>query len=74
VVAAVAAAGVSAAPAQAMPQDTEIVFQANTGILWTWTQSGVGNTGMGMMRGTSPSVDPSGVGSNREIAFQANTG
>ena len=45
-------------------------FQANTGALWTWgALQGAGSTGLGMMAGTSPSIDADG-----DVAFQANTG
>jgi hypothetical protein len=68
-----AACGLAPA-AQALDRTTEIAVQANTGILWTWTIAGAADTGLGMMRGTSPSVDPFGVGSNHLVVFQANTG
>jgi Ca2+-binding RTX toxin-like protein len=75
IVAALAAVCVSVPAAQAMPWDTEIAIQANTGILWTWTQPGASDTGLGMKAGTSPSIAGGlGLGSNHEIAFQANTG
>ena len=69
-----AAACELAPAAQALDRTTEIAGQANTGILWTWTIAGAADTGLGMMRGTSPSVDPFGVGSNHLVVFQANTG
>ncbi|WP_438296304.1 trypsin-like peptidase domain-containing protein [Streptomyces sp. HUAS TT7] len=84
---AVAAAGLlpvlSAAPASAssavaaFPADTfTIAFQANTTSLWEsgGTAPGSTNTGLGMMRGTSPSTALGGCnGSGGETAFQANT-
>ena len=52
-----AAACVSVPAARAISISNEIVFQANTGTLWTWTLwVALWNTGLGMMAGTSPSV------------------
>ena len=74
VVLALAAACVIVPGAQALDVTTEIAVQANTGVLWTWTAAGAADTGLGMKRGTSPSVDPFGVGSDHLVVFQANTG
>ena len=74
VVLTVAAACVIVPGAQALDVTTEIAVQANTGVLWTWTAAGAADTGLGMKRGTSPSVDAFGVGSDHLVVFQANTG
>jgi hypothetical protein len=49
-------------------------FQANTGDQWIYTSSNSGhrNTGLGMAKATSPAIAPDGTGF--EVAFQANTG
>jgi hypothetical protein len=74
IVAATAATCVSVPAAQAWPTTMQIAFQANTGDLWTFTASDPGSaTPYGLMAGTNPSVAPvAGLGSNHEIAFQAN--
>ena len=76
VVVALAAGCVSVPAAQAISLDTEVAFQANNGDLFLLFG---GDTGFGMMRGTSPSVDPYAIGippplDNHQVAFQANTG
>jgi len=50
----------------------EVAFQANTGNLWTVGSDNHGDTKLGMMAGTSPSI--AAVGGSYEVAFQANTG
>jgi len=53
--------------------DNLVAFQANTGILWTVSEIGVGHpTGLAMRTSTSPFIRPGYHGS--EISFQANTG
>jgi len=49
-----------------------VAFQANTGRLWTMDRGGAGDTGFGMMPGTSPSIARFAGG--YQTAFQANTG
>jgi len=51
----------------------QIAFQANTGTLWTAGPAGGGNTQLGVMAGTSPSVTAL-YGGGHQIAFQANNG
>jgi len=51
----------------------EAAFEANTTSLWTAGSAGTGDHGLGMMRGTSPSIAAL-PGGGYEIAFQANTG
>jgi hypothetical protein len=45
--------------AQTISLNAEIAFQANTGSLYLLFSA---DTGLGMMPGTSPSVDPSAIG------------
>ena len=47
-------------------------FQANTGNLWVVGADNRGDTGLGMMAGTSPSI--AGLPGGWQAAFQANTG
>jgi hypothetical protein len=47
-------------------------FQANTTRLWVTGTAGAGDTGLGMMPGTSPSITKL-TGSGYQVAFQANT-
>ncbi|RAG86418.1 hypothetical protein DN069_06275 [Streptacidiphilus pinicola] len=72
-----AGAASAAAAAPAAPAGTfTVAFQANTNYLWEspGTASGSFSTGLGMMRGTSPSTARGGCnGSSGETAFQANT-
>ncbi len=52
----------------------EVAFQANTGVLWTYTSTGVAsNVALSMAAGTSPSITTL-AGGRIIIAFQANTG
>jgi hypothetical protein len=50
-----------------------IAFQASTGNLWVVGTDGEGDTRLGMMRGTSPSLAWNPAGGSI-VAFQANTG
>jgi hypothetical protein len=56
------------------PVGSETAFQANTGDLWIYTPTNTGNrnTGLGMAAGTSPAIAASSSGF--ETAFQADTG
>jgi hypothetical protein len=75
IVVALAAACVSVPGAQAISPNVEVAYQLTNGHLFT---SAAGDTGLGMMAGTSPSVDPVAIGSlpinKHQVAFQANTG
>jgi CHAP domain len=57
------------------PVGSETAFQANTGDQWIYTPTNTGDrdTGLGMAKGTSPSIAPDSSG-GFETAFQANTG
>ncbi len=56
------------------PRAPMFAFQANTGVLWTYsTETAAGSTGLGMAPGTSPSI--AGISGQGYIeAFQADTG